>query len=141
MEVVILSLASLAILTTRLIWMSNFGVVRYWLSASLLSSLALWFILPPFSHHNYFAASRYVSHHPKLSPKVQQAILNGKVIAAMTPEQATVAGGRYFWVTEKGKLASMTFSNLSQFDSGKAVTFKAFFKDDRVERIERISKP
>ncbi len=83
--------------------------------------------------------AEYISRHPKISSKTRSAILAGKVILGMTPEEAIAAGGNYAWTTSGDALRQLTFNNLSQFETSKPTGFTAVFEKGLVVKIDRLN--
>lgn len=115
---------------------------------------------PEFEKERLAKAEAYLRKHPDLSNAVRRAILDGKVILGMCPEDAHAAGG---WCNVSSfvpdpkwdpnahpldiSLAQrdhpdssrmkFTFHNRTQFDTDEPMGFAVVFEQGRAVRIER----
>ncbi len=101
------------------------------------------------------AAQQYVDSRPDISPEVKQAILEGRVLIGMYPDEAYHAAGAFVYELRDAPagvfppdvifsqrqnpsdkiVITLRFSNRTQFGSDETVAFKVVFRNGRAAEI------
>jgi hypothetical protein len=109
----------------------------------------------------FLATPRHADEQQRISPAIQQDILRHKITLGMTPHEARLAGGSFFFKVEADPLhwpqgsdpliviasqttrpddskITLTFRNSTQFDSQEPVTFRVEVRKGRVADIVAV---
>lgn len=117
----------------------------------------IWWNSPALRHKRY--VRNYLNARTDIAEEVREAILNGKVIIGMYPDEAHAAAGRFMYKVEgdpkwgdnyfppqvinsqrknpDNSKIELTFWTKTQFDTKPHVSFTVFFERGKAARIER----